>query len=174
MARLFWRLSPQTRVLTNKGIHAFGMSYWSPDLQQATRVDMAGKQIRYRFRYNPHDISRIALFRDGYWLGDIQAKELRQADGSVRPLSLSERDWHLKQAREADATHNHWLDFVHEMDTLSQQRYREQKRIQQQLPRPSRPANAQTTETALETSNLARTYAEYTDLLSKFMETKRS
>lgn len=174
MARLFWRLSPQTRVLTNKGIHAFGMSYWSPDLQQAMRVDMAGKQIRYRFRYNPQDISRIALFRDGHWLGDIEAKELRQTDGSVRPLSLWERDWHLKQAREADATHNHWLDFVHEMDTLSQQRYREQKRIQQQLPCPPRAANAQTTETALETNNLAQSYADYTDLLTKFMETKRS
>lgn len=172
MARLFWRLSPQSRVLTNKGIHAFGMTYWSPHLQQATRVDMAGKQIRYRFRYDPHDISHLALFRDGRWLGDIEARELKQANGSVRSLSLWERDWHLKQVREADATHNHWLDFIHEVDVLSQQRLREQKRIQHQIPPSVRPVNAQTTESALEASNLAQSYAEYTDLLSKFMETK--
>lgn len=173
MARLFWRLSPKTRVLSNKGIHAFGMTYWSTDLQHVPRIDIAGKPIRYRFRYDPHDISRLALFKDGHWLTDIEAKELRLADGSVRPLSLWERDWHLKQAREADASHSHWLDFIHEMDGLSQQRLREQKRIQQQMPCSAKPVNAQTTEAALETSDLARTYAEYTNLLSKFMEIKR-
>jgi len=172
MARLFWRLSPQTRVLTNKGIHAFGMCYWSPDLQQATRVDMAGKQIRYRFRYNPQDISRIALFRDGHWLGDLTAKELRQADGSVQPLSLWERTSHLRQAQQAVAQHAHWLDFVHDMETLSQQRYREQRRQQLSVSPTTKPANVTKTETALASTDTAQSYAQYTDLLTKFMERK--
>lgn len=169
--RLFWRLSPRTRVLTNKGIHAFGMTYWSPQLQQAPRFDRKGDPVQYRFRYDPNDISQIALFHDDQWVGDIAAKPLQQADGSPLSLSLWERDLSRQLAREAGAPDSHWLHFIHELDTLSQQRLREQRQVQRSTRQtPTRP-DARQTETALETADSAALYADYTDLLTQFMET---
>ena len=40
--RLFWRMSPETRVITPKGLCAFGLHYWSPDLNSAQRVGVDG------------------------------------------------------------------------------------------------------------------------------------
>mgnify|MGYP001271705359 CR=1 FL=1 len=170
LQRLFWRLSPRTRVLTTKGIHAFGMTYWSPDLQRAARVTLQGERLRYRFRYDPHDLSRIALFHESDWVGDLEAKELRQADGSLRALSVWEHAVGHQAARAAGAPENHWLSFVHEVETLSQQRLREQKRARRPSSAAPSASDAHTTETALETVNTAQTYADYTRLLTQFMQ----
>ncbi|MBZ0274598.1 MAG: Mu transposase C-terminal domain-containing protein [Anaerolineae bacterium] len=168
--RLFWRLSPRTRVLTSKGIHAFGMTYWSPALQGIPRLDRQGVPIHYRFRYDPHDISRIALFHDDRWVGDITARPLQQADGSLLPLSLWERDLSRQLAGAAGAADSHWLHFVHELDTLSQQRRREQRQTAPATRQPAPRPTAYQTEAALERADTAALYADYTDLLTQFME----
>lgn len=170
LLRLFWRLSPQTRVLTSKGIHAFGMTYWSPDLQRAARVNLQGERLRYRFRYDPHDLSRIALFQESEWVGDLEAKELRQTDGSLRSLSLWERAVRRQLAVGAGEPENHWLHFVHELDTLSQQRLREQKRARRPSSAAPRASDAHATETALDAMNTPQAYADYTRLLTQFMQ----
>jgi putative transposase len=170
LLRSFWRLSPQTRVLTAKGIHAFGMTYWSPDLQRAGRLNLQGERIRYRFRYDPHDLSRIALFHESEWVGDLEAKELRQADGSLRSLSLWERALRRQYAQAQGEPENRWLDFVHELDTLSQQRLREQKRARRPASAAPRPPDVQATETALDAANSAQVHTDYTRLLTQFMQ----
>jgi hypothetical protein len=56
--RLFWRMSPETRVISSKGVCAFGLHYWSPELSGAQRVGLDGRPVQYHFHYEPADISR--------------------------------------------------------------------------------------------------------------------
>src|SRR3989441_3565178 len=90
MERLFMRLHPQTRQVRSRGIPAFGLNYWSTELGGIERVDREGKAVQYNFRYDPTDISRISLFRNGEWVGDGKARELQRADGTYRCISLAE------------------------------------------------------------------------------------
>src|SRR3989440_5942186 len=90
MDRLFLRMHPQTRIVRSKGIPAFGLNYWSAELGGIERIDREGKAIEYNFRYDPTNISRISLFRNGEWVGDALARELQQADGTYRQISLAE------------------------------------------------------------------------------------
>lgn len=159
VARLFWRLEPETRVLTSKGLSAFGLHYWSADWAGVERVGHDGQPIHYRFRYDPTDISQIALFREGHWLGDGQAKELRQANGRVQSLSLAERQLAQQLARGAGNAALDWLHFVHEVDTLTDLRQREKRQIQR-----TRPTASATVLPHL----LSETGADYTDLLAQF------
>lgn len=171
MLRLFWRLSPDTRVMTSKGIHAFGMTYWSPQLQHIPRLNRQGETVRFRFRYDPNDISQIALFHDDRWLGDLTAKQLRQADGSCLRLSLWERNLSRQLALEAGAPESHWLHFVHELDTLNQRRLKEQREIQRTSSKPTTKPTIHQAEADLETTDATLLYADYTELLTQFMET---
>ena len=68
------------------------MAYTTGRLRQASieRIDRTGRAVEYQFRYDLADISRISLFRAGEWVGDGSARELQQADGTVRHLSLGE------------------------------------------------------------------------------------
>lgn len=166
MKRLFWRLSPRVRVITNKGIHAFGLTYWATDLQHAPRMDISGQRLRYRFRYDPADISRIALFHQGKWLADLTAKELRQPDGALRSLSLWERQLALQLARDTERADSHWLHFITQIDSLSQQRLREKKRAQR------RTTTASHQSQAIDETLLTPDYRDYTDLLAQFMDSE--
>jgi transposase InsO family protein len=170
MLRLFWRLSPRTRILTSKGIHAFGMTYWSPDLQHILRLNRQGETIRFRFRYDPNDISQIALFHEDRWLGDLTAQPLRQTDGSCLQLSLWEQHLSRQLAAEAGAPNSHWLSFLHELDTLNQQRLKEQRQIQRAASKPTTQPTIHQAEAGLETTHTTRLYADYTTLLTRFME----
>ncbi len=90
MDRLFMRMHPHTRQVRSSGIPAFGLNYWSAELGGIERVDRSGKAVQYNFRYDPTDISRISLFRNGEWVGDGYARELQQADGSYLHIGLAE------------------------------------------------------------------------------------
>ena len=59
-------------------------------MSRAQRIGSDGKPVEYGFRYEPSNISRLALFRDGEWAGDVFAKQLRLPNGEIRPVSLSE------------------------------------------------------------------------------------
>ncbi len=127
--RLFWRLHPNTRVMTSKGISAFGMHYWSSQWGGAQRIGRDGQKIRYHFRYDPNDISRIALFNDGQWVGDGYAKELRQANGQTKSLSASERHLAQQRARQYGQGATNWLSFISEIDQLTHRRNQEKRKI---------------------------------------------
>jgi hypothetical protein len=72
---------------------------------------------------------------------------------------------------EAGAPDSHWLHFVHELDTLSQQRLKEQRQIQRASSKPRMRPNVHRAEADLETTDPARLYADYTALVTQFMET---
>jgi hypothetical protein len=127
IARLFWRMDPQPRIITAQGICAFGMHYTSLTLNQAPRMDHAGKNVRYTIRYNPDHIEQLALFCEGQWLGDVYAKELRLPDGTVQPLSLAERKIAQQLARQVQQPVRDWLYFTRFWQQLSEARQTEQR-----------------------------------------------
>jgi putative transposase len=143
--RLFWRRSPKTRVISSKGVCAFGMHYWSPVLDQLPRQGRDGQRVPYQFSYEPADISRLALFKDQKWLGDVYTKELRRTDGSYRgSQGQSSQDW---------------LKLVTELNELEQQRLAEKKRAARQKKDLAAPP-------AVETIAIEQ---DYTDLILGFV-----
>ena len=141
MERLFLRMHPQTRTVQSRGIPAFGLHYWSAQLAGIERVDRTGRAVQYNFRYDPVDISRISLFRNGEWVGEGKARELQQADGTFRHISLVE--W--KEAKRLAGSLEHQtigqtpaeLALVSDLQTLSKQRTQEKKAAQRNGIKPS-------------------------------------
>ncbi|GAB5426333.1 MAG: hypothetical protein Crog4KO_34800 [Crocinitomicaceae bacterium] len=160
VTRAFLRLAPRTRILTSKGVNAFGMQYWSAELGGIARIGRDGKHVHYHYRYDPQDISQIALFRDGIWIGDAFARQLRQPDGSTRPLSLLERELAKELAREQQVPLQHWLAFVHEIDVLTQTRQAEKRQKQ------SNPIEQPMLSITTQNSDINQLY---TDLLTGFI-----
>jgi hypothetical protein len=172
MVRSFWRMSPQTRVLSSKGVSAFGMCYGSPDPNSLARYDRQGQRIHYGFRYDPADISRLALFRDGAWVGDVYAQQLRQPDGSWLPISLTERTLAQKLASQAGASPQDWLRYLHDLDELVQMRQVERRRANRTLlTRRRAPSDVQATNTAVQALPAEAIYQDYTSLLVDFLDT---
>ena len=139
MDRLFMRMHPQTRQVQSRGIPAFGLHYWAPSLGGLERVDRTGRAVQYNFRYDPVDISRISLFRNGEWVGDGYARELQQADGSYLHIGLAE--WKMAK-RLAGSLENQTegqtpaeLALVSDLQTLSKQRTQEKKAAQRNGPK---------------------------------------
>ncbi len=141
MERLFLRMYPQTRIVRSQGIPAFGLNYWGASLGGIERIDQDGKPIQYTFRYDPTDISRICLFRNGEWVGDGYARELQQADGSYRHLGLAEWNMTKRRGRTAENSQEQMsseeLTLVTELSQLQKRRTREKKAAQQNQAQPS-------------------------------------
>lgn len=162
--RLFWRRSPETRVINRKGISAFDLHYWSPELDLLPRTDGQGRALRYGFSYQPADISRLAIFRDQQWVGDVTAKQLRRADGSTRSISLWEHEMGQDLAHDRGQASQDWLAFINELNELGQQRATEKKRANQKAKPSARP----TTE-KLPAISANGTEPDYTELLRRFV-----
>lgn len=126
--RLFWRLYPETRQLTQKGISLWGMHYWSAELSWAESVGRDGSPIEYEIRYDPTNIGKIVLYRGGVWVCDAYAKELRQADGTTRVVSMVERMLARRLTVQAGDSTANWLEYVAEIDATTKQREREKRR----------------------------------------------
>jgi hypothetical protein len=126
LARNFWRMEPTTRVISHQGICAFGMHYWSTALNAAPACDKDGVRIRYTFHYAIDNIACLALFRDGGWVGDVGAQELRRPDGSYRTVSVAAREMARRLAKERDGTTRNWLSEQDRADALTARRRAEQ------------------------------------------------
>lgn len=149
LTRCFWRLHPQTRQASREGVAVFGLHYWDPALQQLRTPDRQGKPRHVQLRYDPLDVSRIAVFEAGRWVGDAFARELRLPDGQFEPVSLWELELAKGLARQQQARGagqpQAWLLTLFEARELVAQRQAEQKRIRRKLEqlrtqRPGRPA----------------------------------
>lgn len=131
--RLFLRMSHDTRQISAKGISAFGLNYSSSALDAAEIVGRDGLAVQYSFRYDPNDISRLALFREDHWVGDVLAKELRLPDGTVKPTSL----WELKLAKAlAKAQHGDtqdWLAYLNKAEELGKKRKAERDKVRKAM-----------------------------------------
>jgi hypothetical protein len=173
MERLFWRMSPNSRVITSKGICAFGMHYSSPELTGALQRRPDGKRYEYSFSYDSANISTLALFRDGKWVCDVWAKELRLADGSYRPVSLWEREMARDMAADDHLAAQDWTEYLDEISELTKLRRAEQKSAQQGSPKPKagKPSVAQVraTEKAIEDLAADETDDRYTTMLAGFV-----
>lgn len=167
--RLFWRHDPQPRFITSKGISAFGMHYWAPMLDQAERKGFGGRPIPYHFSYEPTDISRLAIFRERQWLGDVYAKQLRRADGSTRSISLWERKMAQALAHELGRASQDWLGLVTELDELSQVRTAERRQAQRQAKSQTRQAQSWQGQAASEPHLMTGNEPDYTELLINFV-----
>ncbi len=171
--RLFWRMSPETRLITHKGICAFGFHYWSPELSRVPRIGVDGKPVQYAFHYDPADIGRLAIFRDGQWIGDVWAKELRLADGAYQSVSLWERAMAKDLARREGRGAGDWLDYLDEMDHLRKQRVTEKRAaphpFRESNPDRTAPARLQSMDKALQDLSAAPAAADPTQLLTSFV-----
>ena len=167
LERCFWRLHPETRCATHEGLALFGLHYWDPRLAGIRSPDRQGHSRRFHLRYDPADVSCVAVFENGLWLGDAYARELRLPDGRYEATSLWELRLAKERARECSqqrAPHpQSWLVHLLEARELIAQRQEEQKLIRrktQQLREQRRgrpPAPAQAQRQALETGQLAET-----------------
>jgi hypothetical protein len=155
LARCFWRLHPETRQATREGLAVFGLHYWDPALQQLRTPDRQGQRRRFQLRYDPLDISRVAVFEAGRWVGDAFARELQLPDGQFEPVSLWELELAKGLARQHQAAavgpSQAWLLTLFEARELIAQRQAEQKRIRRKVEqlrtqRPGRPASDRTAE----------------------------
>lgn len=175
--RMFLRTSPQTRAISTRGVALFGLHYWSPQLSGLERVGIDGKKVRYSFGYDPNDISRIALYRDGAWVGDAAAKELRLQDGSILPISLAEKELAKEIAKARGFDPESWIQFIDDIEEIYQTRREEKEAIQKTgarakgKPKPGKAkTDASAVEAALAHASLAAVEedAELTGLLAKF------
>lgn len=165
LERSFWRLNPETRIATREGLALFGLHYWDVGLAGLRSRDRQGRQRRYHLRYDPMDVSRIAVFENGIWLGDGCARELRLADGSYESVSLWELELAKDLIRQRDPQHklcpHSWLVHILEARELIEQRRTEQKLIRRKLQqlreqRRGRPRNGSTVQ-LLEAEQIAQT-----------------
>jgi hypothetical protein len=171
MDRLFLRMYPQTRQVKSQGIAAFGMNYWSTQLGGIERVDREGHSVPYNFRYDPTDISRISLFRNGDWVGDGSARELQQADGTYRNLSLAE--WKTAKrlvSSEENQTEGQTpaeLALVSDLQTLTKQRTQEKKAAQRRGIKP--PPSVEETSRPTEESRPSEALDAETERVLRFL-----
>ena len=175
LERSFWRLNPETRSATREGLALFGLRYWSVELAGLRSPDRQGRQRRYHLRYNPDDVSRIAVFENGIWLGDGYARELRLADGSYESVSLWELELAKDLIRQRDQQHrlrpHSWLVHILEARELIEQRQTEQRLIRRKLQQlrerqPGRPGK-NTTLQALEKEQIAQTEKLITEMKTR-------
>ena len=177
LERCFWRLHPQTRVATQSGLALFGLHYWDVGLAGLRHPDRQGRRRRFHLRYDPDDVSRVAVFEDGNWLGDGYARELRLPDGSYESVSL----WELNMAKELVRRQSHqrtprphsWLIHLLEARELIAQRQSEQKLIRRKVQqlrerRRGRPTTStQAQRLALETAQVQETEAAIAGMVTQ-------
>jgi hypothetical protein len=137
LERCFWRLHSETRLATHSGLCLFGLHYWSPKLAGMRSPDRQGRRRRFHLRYDPADLSHVAVFEHGIWLGDGYARELRLPDGHYEPVSV----WEMKLTKELARQRNgqpvsrphSWLVHLLEARELIAQRQAEQKLIRRKV-----------------------------------------
>lgn len=136
--RLFWRMDPRPRQVTQHGIGAFGLHYSTDGLRRETGKD--GNPLHFDISYEPSDISRLALFRGTTWVGDVYAKELKLADKTYLHISLAEHEISKLIARTDRQAKTDLLDYRDEVRALAQTRAAEKmvKQNQPQKPKPRR------------------------------------
>lgn len=166
LERAFWRLFPDTRLATAKGLALFGLHYWDVGLGGLRHPDRQGRPRHFALRYEPSDVSRVAVFEQGLWLGDAYARELRLPDGHYEAASLWELELAKDLARPAGASrlaHPHsWLVHLLETKALVEQRQAEQKVIRrkvQQLRERRKGRPVSTSRLVVDAAQLAQTQA---------------
>ena len=106
------------------------MHYWSPGLSKVPSKDINDKPVKFGIRYDPSDISRLAIFRDGKYVCDVRAKELRLANNEYKEVSLWEREMVKDLARKDGKSARDWVDYLNRWRELFEKRKAEKKEAQ--------------------------------------------
>ena len=125
--RLFWRLHHKTREKNQKGISLFGMHYWSPGLSKLPAKDINDRPVKFGIRYDPSDISCLAIFRDGKFVCDVRAKELRLANNEYKKVSRWECEMAKDLARKDGKSARDWVAYLNGLRELFEKRKAEKK-----------------------------------------------
>jgi hypothetical protein len=137
LERAFWRLHPEPRVATRSGLALFGLHDGDSTIAGLRGRDRQGRVRQFHLRYDPADLSRVAVFEAGLWLGDGFARELRLPDGSFEPVSLWELEMAKALVRQQTALKgprpHSWLLHLLETRELIAQRQAEQKLIRRKV-----------------------------------------
>lgn len=130
--RLFLRQTPDTRPITDKGVCYFSMHYTSDQLGTIPKVDKDNQKIEYSICYDPADISTISIWDEDVFKGDLEAKQLRLPDGSLKRTS----EWEVKMAKalanKHDGSREDWLSYLNDAEELEKKRKAERDRIRRQ------------------------------------------
>ncbi len=173
--RLFWRLYPQTRQKNQKGISLFGMHYWSPGLSKVPSKDINDKPVKLGVRYDPSDISRIAIFRDGKYICDVRPKELRLANNEYKSVSLWERELAKDLAVNDGKAAGDWAAYLNEIRQVNETRKAEKKqalrRAKQKNSKPSSKVDVSEMSRALEQASTSHE-EEYDRYIAGFTRPK--
>jgi putative transposase len=133
--RLFLREAAGTRPITDKGVCYFSMHYTSDKLGSIPKVDKDDQKIEYSIQYDPADISTISIWDEDVFKGDLEAKELRLPDGSLKRTS----EWEVKMAKalasKQDGSREDWLSYLNDAEELEKQRKAERDRIRRRRKR---------------------------------------
>lgn len=133
MRRYFLREAVGTRQITDKGVCFFDMHYTSETIGSLDRINTKREKIEYGIRYDPADVSVISIYDEGAYKGDLEAKELRLPDGSLKRTS----EWELKMAkalaRKNDGRTEDWLSYLNDAAELEKRRKTERDRIRRRL-----------------------------------------
>jgi putative transposase len=137
LERVFWRLVPQPRRATQDGLALFGLHYWDVGLHALRSRNRQGQRRQFHLHYDPLDVSRVAVFEEGLWLGDGWARELRLPDGRFEAVSLWELELAKDVARQKERTPSprpdSWLVHLLEARELIAQRQSEQRQIRRKV-----------------------------------------
>jgi transposase InsO family protein len=133
--RLFLRQVPDTRNITDKGVCYFGMHYISDKLGTIPQIDKHNQKIEYGIRYDPADISIITIWDEDVYIDDLEAKELRLPDGSLKRTSEWEVNMAKALAKKNDGSREDWLSYLNDAEELEKKRKAERDRIWRQRKR---------------------------------------
>jgi transposase InsO family protein len=139
--RLFLREAPDTRKITGKGVCYFGMHYISDTIgsldtiDKKSQTDKESQKIEYGIRYDPADISTISIYHEEVWKDDLEAKELRLPDGSLKRTSQWELNMAKALAKKNDGCREDWLSYLDDAEELKKRRRAERDRIRRQQKR---------------------------------------
>jgi hypothetical protein len=93
------------------------------------------EKSRDSIRYDPADISTISIWDEDVWKDDLEAKELRLPDGSLKQTS----EWEVKMAKalanKHDGCREDWLSYLNDAEELEKKRKAERDRIRRQRKR---------------------------------------
>lgn len=131
--RLFLRLGRGTRKITGKGVCVFGLNYTSSAVHAAEVIGKDGMPVEYGYRYDPADISTIALYLEECFIDYISAKELRLPDGTLKPTSLWELNMAKSLARGRAKNTEDWLAYLNEAERLGKKRKSERDAVRRRL-----------------------------------------
>ena len=120
------------------------MHYTSDTLSTLDTIDMKSQEdedgkksqkVKYGIRYDPADISTISIYHEDVWKDDLEAKELRLPDGSLKRTS----QWELRLAKalaeKNDGSREDWLSYLNDAEELKKRRRAERDRIRRQQKR---------------------------------------